>query len=150
MKKSMQLVSVIAIFLIATAFKTGTIQELAIGSEIPKAGHKMMDVTGKEVSLADVKGENGIINGINDQNVRAQPYSTSQRVDVHQHTGITELMPLCVQLEIAVSQPLQEVRAAELYAAVNSLRHSHGLKSHLKCKFCTLSLLVVRLPSFCS
>ncbi len=61
MKKSIQLVSAIAVFLIATAFKTGTIQELAIGSEIPKADHKMMDITGKEVSLADVKGENGLL-----------------------------------------------------------------------------------------
>ena len=94
---------------------------------------------GKDVNKVD----NGIINVMNDQNVRSQPYSTSQRVDVRQHTGITDLMPLCVQLEIAVSQPLQEVRAAELYAAVNSLRHSHGLKSHLKCKCCTLSLVVI-------
>jgi hypothetical protein len=94
---------------------------------------------GKEVK----KVENGIINGMNGQNVRAQPYSTSRRVDVRQRTGITDLMPLCVQLEIAVSQPLQEVRAAELYAAVNSLRHSHGLKSHLKCKYCTIPLFVI-------
>ena len=80
--------------------------------------------------------------------VRAKPYSTSNRSirtlktnekrDMCQRTGITDLMPLSVQLEISVSQPLQEIRAAELYAAVNSLRHSHGLKSHLRCKYCTV------------
>jgi hypothetical protein len=102
------------------------------------------DSDGRGQGGKDVKGvEGGIINVMNGQTVRAQPYVTSQRVDVRQRTGITDLMPLCVQLEIAVSQPLQEVRAAELYAAVNSLRHSHGLKSHLKCKYCTLSLIII-------
>jgi len=52
----------IAIFLIAaTGFKTDISPELAIGSAIPKADYKMMDVSGKEVSLADVKGENGLL-----------------------------------------------------------------------------------------
>ena len=93
---------------------------------------------------------NGLIKDVNDDDhdVRAQSYSTSNRSirtlktsekrDMCQRTGITDLMPLSVQLEISVSQPLQEIRAAELYAAVNSLRHSHGLKSHLRCKYCTV------------
>lgn len=56
------------------------------------------DSDGRGQGGKDVKGvENGIITGMNGQNVRAQPYSTSQRVDVRQRTGITDLMPLCVR-----------------------------------------------------
>lgn len=61
MKKSIQLLSIAVVLLIATAFRSGINKELEIGVALPKADHKMMDVTGKEVSLADVKGENGLL-----------------------------------------------------------------------------------------
>lgn len=61
MKKIIQLFAVSTLFLIVTAFETVTIQELAIGSAVPKADYKMLDVTGKEVSLADAKAENGLL-----------------------------------------------------------------------------------------
>lgn len=61
MKKSIQLVSITVVFILATAFKPEIAKELEIGSAIPKADHKMMDVTGKEVSLSGVKGENGLL-----------------------------------------------------------------------------------------
>jgi thioredoxin-related protein len=61
MKKVIQILSITSVFLIAIAFKPGNIQELAIGSAIPKPDYKMMGVTGKEVSLADVKEENGLL-----------------------------------------------------------------------------------------
>lgn len=62
MKKSIQVFSVVAVLmLIVTAFMPAINPELEIGSAIPKADVKMMDVSGKEVSLAEVKGENGLL-----------------------------------------------------------------------------------------
>lgn len=49
------------VFLMATAFKLVDYTELEIGKAIPSADVKMMDVSGKEVSLADAKGENGLL-----------------------------------------------------------------------------------------
>lgn len=61
MKKTVQpLVAVLAV-VIATAFKPVINPELAIGAAIPKPDYKMMDVSGKEISLAGVKGENGLL-----------------------------------------------------------------------------------------
>ena len=62
MKKSIKLVSAIAgIVLIATAFKPTISKELEIGSAIPNPDYKMLNVDGKEVSLAEVKSENGLL-----------------------------------------------------------------------------------------
>lgn len=61
MKKSIQLLSITTLFLAVTAFKPAIIKELEIGAAIPKADYKMMDVSGKEISLADVKSENGLL-----------------------------------------------------------------------------------------
>ena len=61
MKRSIQLLSATTILLLATAFAPAIGPELEIGSAIPKADIKMMDVSGKEVSLTDVKGENGLL-----------------------------------------------------------------------------------------
>lgn len=49
------------VFLMTTAFKLIEYTELEIGKPIPSADVKMMDVSGKEVSLADAKGENGLL-----------------------------------------------------------------------------------------
>jgi thioredoxin-related protein len=64
MKRSIKFLSVIAMVAIAaTAFKSETTvnPELEIGAAIPKTTIKMMDVSGKEVSLADVKKEKGLL-----------------------------------------------------------------------------------------
>ncbi len=62
MKKSIQLVSAAFVFtLITMAFKPIVSPELEIGKAIPNTDTKMMDVTGKEVSLADAKSENGLL-----------------------------------------------------------------------------------------
>jgi peroxiredoxin len=61
MKRSIQLLSATAVMLLATAFMPAMGPELEIGSAIPKSDVKMMDVSGKEVSLADAKGENGLL-----------------------------------------------------------------------------------------
>jgi thioredoxin-related protein len=62
MKKSIQLVSIAALLVAGiTAFKPAANKELEIGSVIPKADYKMMAVSGKEVSLTDVKGQNGLL-----------------------------------------------------------------------------------------
>lgn len=64
MKKTMKIVSVIALVaIVTTAFKSATTvsPELEIGAAIPKAAVKMMDVSGKEVSLGDVKKEKGLL-----------------------------------------------------------------------------------------
>jgi thioredoxin-related protein len=64
MKKAIKFLSVLAIVSIATtAFKPVTTvnPELEIGAAIPKTTIKMMDVSGKEVSLADVKKEKGLL-----------------------------------------------------------------------------------------
>ena len=54
----------------------------------------------------------------------------------HGCPGVTDLMPLSVQLGLLVTQPLQLAKATELYAAVTALREKHRLGSHFKCKMC--------------
>jgi thioredoxin-related protein len=64
MKKTVKFLSVIAMVSIAaTAFKplTAVNPELGIGASIPKATIKMMDISGKEISLADAKKEKGLL-----------------------------------------------------------------------------------------
>jgi peroxiredoxin len=45
----------------ASAFKPAVGPELEIGAAIPKTDYKMMDVGGKEITLNDAKGENGLL-----------------------------------------------------------------------------------------
>lgn len=59
MKKFALLLTVLSASLVA--FIPAVNPELEIGSSIPKADLKMMDVSGKEVSLNDSKGENGLL-----------------------------------------------------------------------------------------
>ncbi|MBA3705004.1 MAG: thioredoxin family protein [Bacteroidetes bacterium] len=61
MKKSIQFISAFLVVMVAAAFMPAVNPELEIGSVIPKGDVKMMDVSGKEVSLMDVKGENGLL-----------------------------------------------------------------------------------------
>lgn len=64
MKKTLKVFSVIALVAFATAaFKpVVTVNpELEIGAAIPKTDLKMMDVSGKEVALTDVKKEKGLL-----------------------------------------------------------------------------------------
>ena len=61
MKKTIQISMVVVATVLAAAFKPPTHTELEIGAALPKAEHKMLDISGKEVSLADVKGENGLL-----------------------------------------------------------------------------------------
>lgn len=61
MKKTLQHLSVVTVLILSLAFKTEVLKELEIGSAIPKSDLKMMDVTGKKISLADVKNENGLL-----------------------------------------------------------------------------------------
>ena len=62
MKRSIKIISAASLLMIvATAFMPAVGPELEIGSGIPKSDVKMMDVSGKEVSLADSKGENGLL-----------------------------------------------------------------------------------------
>ena len=61
MKKTIQLSIAVLVTVIATAFKPDTRSELEIGATIPKADYKMMDISGTEVSLAETKGENGLL-----------------------------------------------------------------------------------------
>lgn len=62
MKRSIQIVSAAVIALVvSTAFKPAVNPELEIGKAIPSADVKMMDVSGKEISLSDAKGENGLL-----------------------------------------------------------------------------------------
>ncbi|MBA3972066.1 MAG: thioredoxin family protein [Bacteroidetes bacterium] len=50
------------VFLTATAFTLATISpELEIGKPLPGADVKMMDVSGKEITLSEAKSENGIL-----------------------------------------------------------------------------------------
>lgn len=51
----------VVIGLIAASFKLTVNPELEIGSTIPNPDLKMMDVSGKEVSLSDSKGDNGLL-----------------------------------------------------------------------------------------
>ncbi|MGZ4034345.1 MAG: thioredoxin family protein [Bacteroidia bacterium] len=62
MKRAIKITSMAVIALVvSTAFKLSVNPELEIGKAIPAADVKMMDVNGKEVSLSDVKGENGLL-----------------------------------------------------------------------------------------
>lgn len=62
MKSSVKILSAIVIvFFTASAFKLADYTELEIGKAIPSADVKMMDISGKEVSLSDAKGENGLL-----------------------------------------------------------------------------------------
>ena len=61
MKKSIKMIAAIAILSVASAFKPVVNPELEIGKAIPGTSIKMMDISGKEITLADVKGENGLL-----------------------------------------------------------------------------------------
>ncbi len=62
MKKAITFLSLAVIVMSGTtAFKAVTNPELELGASIPKSEVKMMDVSGKEVSLADAKMENGLL-----------------------------------------------------------------------------------------
>jgi thioredoxin-related protein len=62
MKKIIQILSIAAIALVlSTAFKLTVNPELEIGKAIPNADIKMMDISGKEISLTQSKGENGLL-----------------------------------------------------------------------------------------
>ena len=62
MKKVINVSTVLAaVFLIAAAFKVADYNELEIGKPIPSADVKMMDISGKEVSLNSAKAENGLL-----------------------------------------------------------------------------------------
>lgn len=61
MKKSVQFVLSLALISVSTAFKPIINPELEIGKPIPMAAQKMLDVSGKQVSLSEIKGENGLL-----------------------------------------------------------------------------------------
>lgn len=62
MKKTIVFSSFAAVLLWATAaFIPAVNAELEIGKALPNADLKMMDVSGKEVTLADAKSENGLL-----------------------------------------------------------------------------------------
>lgn len=62
MKKTIVFSSAAALLaLVVSAFAPAVGPELEIGKPLPGADIKMMDVSGKEVSLADSKGENGLL-----------------------------------------------------------------------------------------
>jgi len=62
MKKAILYSSAAALLtLVVSAFTPVVNPELEIGKSIPDADTKMMDVSGKEVSLTDIKGENGLL-----------------------------------------------------------------------------------------
>jgi thioredoxin-related protein len=65
MNKAIKFIPVVlaAILLTTAAFKSGTDvpEELAIGSSIPKADLKMKDISGKDLSLNDVKTAKGLV-----------------------------------------------------------------------------------------
>ncbi|MBN8695951.1 MAG: thioredoxin family protein [Bacteroidetes bacterium] len=60
MKRSFLLLT-IAVAASVTAFMPAMNPELEIGKPVPSADVKMMDVTGKEISLGDAKSENGLL-----------------------------------------------------------------------------------------
>lgn len=61
MKKPVHIFLILTLLIfVSTAFKPIN-PELAIGSPIPKQDKKMMDVNGKEISLAEVKNSNGLL-----------------------------------------------------------------------------------------
>ncbi len=62
MKKTILFTSAAVLFLLAAvAFTPEVNPELEIGKPLPNPDTKMMDVSGKEVSLTDAKGENGLL-----------------------------------------------------------------------------------------
>ncbi len=62
MKRSIQLLSInLVLILIGMSFKPDRHPELEIGAPIPQTDYKMMDVNGKFVSLAEIKGVNGLL-----------------------------------------------------------------------------------------
>ncbi|HEX8516854.1 MAG TPA: thioredoxin family protein [Bacteroidia bacterium] len=61
MKKAVLFSSFAIIGLITLGFRLGISPELEIGKAMPSGDVKMMDVSGKEVSLNDVKSENGLL-----------------------------------------------------------------------------------------
>jgi thioredoxin-related protein len=64
MKKAISVLSVVAMVVLATsAFRpvTTVSPELQIGAAVPKENVKMMDVSGKQVSLAETKKEKGLL-----------------------------------------------------------------------------------------
>ena len=62
MKTTIKVLSaIVLVTLTSTAFKLADYTELEIGKAIPSADVKMMDISGKEISLADAKGENGLL-----------------------------------------------------------------------------------------
>jgi peroxiredoxin len=62
MKKAMLFSSAaVVIGLVISGFKLTINPELEIGAKMPEADVKMMDVSGKEVSLNGAKGENGLV-----------------------------------------------------------------------------------------
>ena len=46
---------------VVLAFKPATNPELAIGAAIPKSDIKMLDISGKQISLSDAKAEKGLL-----------------------------------------------------------------------------------------
>jgi len=60
MKRSFLLLT-IAVATTVSAFIPAMNPELEIGKPVPSADVKMMDVTGKEISLGDAKSENGLL-----------------------------------------------------------------------------------------
>lgn len=61
MKKTVLLSLAVIMTILFSAFKIVLNPELEIGKAIPDADVKMMDVSGKEVSLSDSKGKNGLL-----------------------------------------------------------------------------------------
>jgi thioredoxin-related protein len=62
MKRKIYLpVAIIFFTVIFTGFKLIVNPELEIGKSVPESELKMMDVGGKEISLSEVKGENGLL-----------------------------------------------------------------------------------------
>lgn len=54
-------ISIAAALLILTSASLGPITVLPIGSALPESGRKMKDIGGKEISMAEAAGENGLL-----------------------------------------------------------------------------------------
>lgn len=62
MKKTLYFLLIASLLIVTEfAFKPGANSELTIGSAIPKSDVKMLDISGKQVSLADAKSEKGLL-----------------------------------------------------------------------------------------
>ncbi|MEI6488461.1 MAG: thioredoxin family protein [Bacteroidota bacterium] len=61
MKRHIFTSNLFLILLIVSSFKHDINSELEIGKPIPLAKNKLLDISGKEVTLNDVKGENGLL-----------------------------------------------------------------------------------------